>query len=330
MGTNFYSKEFMMLDLWVEAYRPKTLKEMVGQEEVVRRLEGFLEKKSLPNMIFAGPPGVGKTTAALCLARELYGDGWRDNLLELNASDERKIETIRTKVKEYARSRPVSGAPYKLLLLDEADALTNDAQHALRRMMEMYASTCRFILDCNYLSRIIEPIQSRCAVFRFARLTDEDIKKMLQRIAKEEKLTLQPEALEAIIYVSEGDMRRAINILQAAASVSPKITEKSVYDVTSRARPEEVREMAELALSGKFEEARNKLYQLLMERGLAGEDILDQLHREIFNLEVPETVKINLLEKLGEADFRLTEGGNERIQLEALLAHFVLVGSRLK
>jgi len=319
-----------MLDLWVEVYRPKTLDEMVGQEEVVKRLKGFLEKKSLPNMIFAGPPGVGKTTAALCLARELYGDSWRDNLLELNASDERKIETIRTKVKEYARSKPVGGAPYKLLLLDEADALTNDAQQALRRMMEMYAPTCRFILDCNYLSRIIEPIQSRCAVFRFSRLTDEDIKKMLQRIAKAEKLVLQPEALNAIIYVSEGDMRRAINILQAAASISNKITEESIYEVTSRARPEEVREMVNLALSGKFEEARKELYHLLIEKGLAGEEILNQLHREILNLQLPETVKVNLIEKLGETDFRLTEGGNERIQLEALLAHFVLVGSRLK
>jgi replication factor C small subunit len=319
-----------MLDLWVEVYRPKTLDEMVGQEEVVKRLKGFLEKKSLPNMIFAGPPGVGKTTAALCLARELYGDSWRDNLLELNASDERKIETIRTKVKEYARSKPVGGAPYKLLLLDEADALTNDAQQALRRMMEMYAPTCRFILDCNYLSRIIEPIQSRCAVFRFSRLTDEDIKKMLQRIAKAEKLVLQPEALNAIVYVSEGDMRRAINILQAAASISNKITEESIYEVTSRARPEEVREMANLALSGNFEEARKKLYHLLIEKGLAGEEILNQLYREILNLQIPETVKVNLIEKLGETDFRLTEGGNERIQLEALLAHFVLVGSRLK
>jgi replication factor C small subunit len=319
-----------MLDLWVEVYRPKTLDEMVGQEEVVKRLKGFLEKKSLPNMIFAGPPGVGKTTAALCLARELYGDSWRDNLLELNASDERKIETIRTKVKEYARSKPVGGAPYKLLLLDEADALTNDAQQALRRMMEMYAPTCRFILDCNYLSRIIEPIQSRCAVFRFSRLTDEDIKKMLQRITKAEKLVLQPEALNAIVYVSEGDMRRAINILQAAASISNKITEESIYEVTSRARPEEVREMVNLALSGKFEEARKELYHLLIEKGLAGEEILNQLHREILNLQIPETVKVNLIEKLGETDFRLTEGGNERIQLEALLAHFVLVGSRLK
>lgn len=319
-----------MLDLWVESYRPKTLKEMVGQEEVVKRLQGFLEKKSLPNMIFAGPPGVGKTTAALCLARELYGEGWRQNLMELNASDERKIETIRTKVKEYARSRPVGTFPYKLLLMDEADALTNDAQHALRRMMEMYAPTCRFILDCNYLSRIIEPIQSRCAIFKFGRLTDEDISKMLDRIAKAEKLTVEPSAMKAIVYLSEGDMRRAINILQAAAAVSRRITEKAIYEVTARTRPEEVREMAELALSGKFEEARKKLYELLIDKGLAGEDVLDQLHREIFNLELPESVKINLLEKLGEIDFRLTEGGNERIQLEALLAHFVLMGSRVR
>ncbi len=320
----------MVSDIWVEAYRPKVLDEMVGQQEIVQRLKGFVRKKAIPNMIFAGPPGVGKTTAAICVARELYGENWRQNFLELNASDERKIETIRTKVKEYARSRPVGNFPYKILLMDEADALTSDAQHALRRMMEMYASTCRFILDCNYLSKIIEPIQSRCAIFRFSKLTDEDIATMLNRIAKAEKLTLHPDAVKAIIYTSEGDMRRAINILQAAASLSKKITEKSIFEVTARARPGEIKEMVELALQGKFEDARRKLYELLVDRGLSGEDIVDQLHREIFNLQLPESIKMTLIERLGEVDFRLTEGASDRIQLEALLAHFALVGSRLK
>ncbi|MDI6642787.1 MAG: replication factor C small subunit [Candidatus Hodarchaeaceae archaeon] len=314
-------------ELWVEKYRPQKLSEIVGQQEIVDRLQTFVEKKSLPHLLFAGPAGTGKTTAALCIARELFGAGWRQNVLEMNASDERGIDTIRTKVKDYARTRPIGDVPYKIILLDESDALTADAQHALRRTMEMFTHSTRFILDCNYSSRIIEPIQSRCAVFRFRRLSDKEMEQMFKRIARGEKLTLAPDAIKAIIYVSEGDMRRAINILQAAAALGKRVTEKSVYDVSAAAKPEEVRQMLELALAGKFEQARGKLHELLIDRGLAGEDVLEQVHREIFNLQLPERTKVELVDKVGEFSFRLVEGANERIQLEAMLAHFSLAGS---
>jgi len=317
-------------EIWVEKYRPEKLSEIVGQDEVVSRLQSFVDKKSLPHLLFAGPAGTGKTSAALCIARELFGDGWRQNLLDLNASDERGIDTIRTRVKDYARTRPIGDVPYKLILLDESDALTHDAQHALRRTMEMYTHTARFILDCNYSSRIIEPIQSRCAVFRFRRLAEKDITTMLKRIARAEKLTLDEDGIKAIIYVSEGDMRRAINVLQAAAMLKRKVDEKVIYGVSSAARPEEVKGMLALALAGKFEEARSKLFGMLINQGLAGEDVLQQVHREVMGLDLPEPVKVKLIDKVGEVDFRLTEGANERIQLEALLAHFALIGNRLK
>ena len=300
---------------------------MVGQQEIINRLQSFVEKKSLPHLLFAGPAGTGKTTAALCIAHELFGDAWRQNFLELNASDERGIDTVRTRVKDYARNMPIGEMPYKIILLDESDALTNDAQNALRRTMEMFTHTTRFILDCNYSSRIIEPIQSRCAIFRFRRLTDKDIDHMFKRIAREEKLALAPEAIQAITYVSGGDMRKAINILQAAATLGKKITEKSVYDVSAAARPEEVRQMLELAISGKFEDARTKLQELLIDRGLAGEDIIEQVHREIFNLKLPELRKVELLDKVGDFSFRLVQGANERVQLEAMLAHFGLISA---
>ncbi len=317
-------------EIWVEKYRPEKLSEIVGHDEVVSRLQSFVEKKSLPHLLFAGPAGTGKTSAALCIARELFGDGWRQNLLELNASDERGIDTIRTKVKDYARTRPIGDVPYKLILLDESDALTPDAQHALRRTMEMYTHTARFILDCNYSSRIIEPIQSRCAIFRFRRLAEKDIAQMLKRIARAEKLTLDEDGIKAIIYVSEGDMRRAINVLQAAATLKRKVDEKVIYGVSSAARQEEVKEMLTLALAGKFEEARSKLFSMLINQGLAGEDVLQQVHREVMGLDLPEPVKVKLIDKVGEVDFRLTEGANERIQLEALLAHFCLIGDRVR
>ncbi len=317
-------------ELWTEKYRPKKLADVVGQQEIVDRLQSFVEKKSLPHLLFAGPAGTGKTTAALCIARELFGEAWKQNFLELNASDERGIDTIRNRVKDYARNMPIGETPYKIILLDESDALTNDAQNALRRTMEMFTHSTRFILDCNYSSRIIEPIQSRCAIFRFRRLTDKDIDHMFKRIAKEEKLNLAPEAVEAITYVSGGDMRKAINILQAAATLGKKVTEKSVYEVSATAKPEEVRLMLEMALSGKFENARTKLQELLIDKGLSGEDVIEQVHREIFSLKIPEPKKIELLDKIGEFSFRLTQGANERIQLEALLAHFCLLGANLK
>jgi len=313
-------------EIWVEKYRPQKFDEMVGQQEIVSRLQTFVEKKSLPHIMFTGPPGVGKTCAALCIAHELFGVGWRQNFLELNASDERGIDTIRTKVKNYARTRPIGDVPYKIIYLDESDALTSDAQHALRRTMEMYTHTCRFILACNYSSRIIEPIQSRCAIFRFRRLPEKDVTQMLKRIARGENLTLTPDAIKAVIYSSEGDMRRAINVLQAAAALKRKVDEGVIYAVSAAARPKEVRQMLKLALAGKFEEARGKLYDLLIGQGLAGEDILKQVHREIFNLDVPERAKLELIDRVGEFDFRLREGASERIQLEAMLAHFGLVG----
>ena len=250
--------------------------------------------------------------------------------MELNASDERGINTVRTKVKDYARTMAIGDVPYKIIYLDEADALTPEAQHALRRTMEMYSQTCRFILGCNYSSKIIEPIQSRCAVFRFRRLGKKDIANVLKKIAKSENLRLTDGAIDAIVYISEGDMRRAINILQAASATAKEITEKTIYDVSATAHPEEVKEMIKLALDGKFEEARERLLNLMIGRGLAGDDILMQIHRQILDLDLPELVKVKLVDRMGEFDFRLTEGANERIQLEAALAHLTLLGSRLR
>ncbi|MEM3561909.1 MAG: replication factor C small subunit [Candidatus Jordarchaeaceae archaeon] len=317
------------IQMWTEKYRPKTLKEIVNQKEIVSRLEGFVAQRDLPHCLFAGPPGTGKTTAALCLAHDLFQEYFQGNFLELNASDARGIDVIRTTVKDFARTMSLGDIPFKILVLDEADALTSEAQQALRRTMERYTRTCRFILIVNYSSKIIEPIQSRCALFRFSRLTREDIIGMLKFISKNEGVELTDDGVEAVLYVSEGDLRKAINTLQAASALGVAVDADSVYKVTGKARPEEVRQMLELALSGDFVQARKKLHELLINYGLSGIDVVRQVHRETFNINIPEIWKVRIADIVGEIDFRMSEGAHEEIQLSALLAQFSLVGQEL-
>jgi replication factor C small subunit len=314
--------------MWAEKYRPSTLNEIKNQTEIVSRLRKFVETKAMPHCLFAGPPGTGKTTAALCLAQDLFGERYMDVFMELNASDARGIDVIRTTVKEFARIATISGAPFKILVLDEADNMTADAQHALRRTMERYTETCRFILCCNYSGKIIEPIQSRCAVFRFTPLSEDDVKEYLRQIAKKENVKFTEDGIKAVIEVAEGDMRKAINTLQAAASVKKAVNEDSVYLVVGRAKPEDVKEMLELAFNGDFLKAREKLRLMLVEYGLSGTDIVKQIHSEIFRMTMPEKNKVALADAIGEADYRLVEGADEEVQLSALLARLALVAER--
>ena len=317
--------------MWAEKYRPKKLNEMMNQTQIVARLESFVKNRNVPHCIFAGPPGTGKTTAALCLAHDLYGDGFREHLMELNASDERGINVVRETVKTFARIKSIGEIPYKILILDEADNMTGDAQQALRRTMEKFTETCRFILIANYSGKIIEPIQSRCAPFRFTYLLKEDHDKYLKGIVDKENAKLLDKGLEAIFEVSGGDLRRAINTLQAAASLGKPIDNETVYSVIGRANPADVRGMLDLAMKGDFIGSRDKLRDMILKYGLAGSDIIRQIHIEIFRMkDVPEPWKVKLADVIGEVDFRLVQGSDEEVQLSALLARLVEAGSEMK
>lgn len=313
--------------MWTEKYRPKKLDDLRGHEDIVSRLKGFVERGNLPHLLLAGPPGTGKTTALLALANDLFGsNNVSRNLLELNASDDRGIDAIRTKVKEFARTASYGGVPFKIICLDEADNLTSAAQHALRRTMERYVKTSRFALICNYSSKIIEPIQSRCAIFRFKPLDKASMLDFLKHICDNEKLVYDKEGLDTVLYISEGDLRKAINILQSTVASGKSIEKVTVLQTVGHADPEQIRTMLKFALDGDFYKSRDVLQKLILEYGLSGTDVTYQIFREIPSLDLPDLKKLELNEYLAEVDFRISEGASSNIQLSAFLAKLVKEG----
>jgi replication factor C small subunit len=312
--------------MWVEKYRPQVLGDLVDQADIVERLAAILKKPGdMPHLLFTGPPGSGKTTVAICLARQLLKEYWRDFTLELNASDERKIDDVRTKVKVFAmHTDRRADIPFRIVILDESDAMTSDAQTSLRRIMEEYSKTTRFILTANYSSGIIEPIQSRCAIFRFTRLPEAEVVNCLANICKHEHVKAVEGALEMICDLSDGDLRQAINQLQTTAAVGElnEANVKKVYGVTKRAS---VKEMVQLAVKGEFKKAREVLVELLKVYGMPEADIVKYMFADISDLKGVDQAKAARL--MADYDFRLVEGAHSEIQLTALLAELSTVAS---
>ncbi len=320
--------------MWTELFRPKTLDEVVGQVDIVKSLEQFVRRVDFPHMLFSGPPGVGKTTCAEAIVNDLYPAAERGgNVKRLNASDDRGINVVRQDIKNFARILPSSSSSFKLIILDEADQMTNDAQHALRQTMERYNEITRFILICNYSSKIISPIQSRCAIFRFRGLEKKDIKFQLRHIAKKKQLIVDEEALDALYESSEGDLRQAINALQASASLTSDISVEVVYQVQGYVKPVEVRAaiLECLKESPNFISARKHIQNLMESYGLSGQDLVKHLNRELGRMSddvLHEFIRYEALSMLSEVDYRIATGCNPLIQLDAFLAKLILASQK--
>ena len=305
--------------MWTEKYRPKKLSELINQKDVVGSLISLLKNPTeMPHLLFSGSAGVGKTTTALCLCNQILGEDWKDNTLELNASDERGINMVRERVKKFSRFAGLGNdIPFKIIILDEADEMTADAQTALRRIIEDTAKYCRFILIANNISKIIDPIQSRCAVFKFTRITEKDLIPHLKTIAKNEKVKGDEKGFSAICDYSEGDVRHAINILQATASLGA-LSDANVKASSGLSRTKDVGEILDLALSGKLTNARNKMIELIKVYGMSESDFLKYINSSVFSSKKENLGEI--LEVIAKYDYRILTGSNPEIQLSAMLA----------
>jgi len=304
--------------MWVEKYRPTKLSEIVNQTEIIGSLEALIKDPTdMPHLMFSGSAGVGKTTTALCLSRQILGEYAKDYTLELNASDERGIEMVRQKVKKFSRFAGMVDVPFKIIILDEADEMTSAAQTALRRIIEDTAKICRFILIANNVSKIIDPIQSRCATFKFTSVPEEDVITRLEEIAKKEKVKTDKKGLKEIYEYTEGDLRHAINLMQATASLGG-ITEENVKASAGLTKTSDVDEVLKIALSGKVAEAREKMIELIKVYGMSESDFLKYLNSAVFKSKHDKLSDI--LQVIAKYDYRILVGANSEIQLSAMLA----------
>ncbi|CAM9490745.1 unnamed protein product [Ectocarpus fasciculatus] len=319
---------------WVEKYRPQSLADVVGNAEAVSRLAAIAQAGNLPNIILAGPPGIGKTTSILCLAREMLGAAAENAVLELNASDARGIDVVRNKIKMFAKKKvTLPAGKHKIIILDEADSMTGAAQQALRRTMEIYSASTRFALACNQSTKIIEPIQSRCAVLRYTRLADAEVLLRLKQICALEDVSYDESGLEAIIFTAEGDMRNALNALQSTVSGFSFVTAENVFKVCDVPHPVKMKSAISFRIflrsrDGRMKEAQDVLMGLWAS-GYAATDIIQVLFRVTrTSPDLTEPQKLEFLREIGFSHMKIAEGLNTQLQLMGCVARLCQLSYR--
>lgn len=308
---------------WVEKYRPKKLEDLVSHEDIIKTIRKFIQEDQVPHLLFYGPPGTGKTSTILACAKELYSpQQFPSMVLELNASDDRGIGIVRGQILTFASTRTIFKSGFKLIILDEADAMTQDAQNALRRIIEKYTENVRFCIICNYLSKIIPALQSRCTRFRFGPLSTDQIVPRLDYVIEKEELTVSNDGKDALITLAEGDMRKVLNVLQSTWLAYKSVTEDSVYTCVGHPLKSDITNIVKWLLNEKFNVAYEKINELKILKGLALQDILSEVHKFVHRIELPIDIMLNLLDNMAEIEKRLMIGTNENIQLTALVAAF--------
>lgn len=305
-------------EIWLEKYRPSSVSDIKGHETITSTLQKYIDDNNIPNLIFSGPPGVGKTVSAVSLAKDFYENDWRKNFIELNASDSRGIDDVRNEIKNFART--ATKYPYRIIFLDEADALTDDAQSALRRTIEKNSNNARFIFSCNYPSQIIEPIQSRCHVYRFTPLEETAIEKQIKEIVHNEHISITDHSIKTIARTADGDMRNAINTLHAVSTMSnEKITKDDIYMISNTVPREKIRKIFEQCENGEFMNARNNVRQIIQEKGVSEQQIIKQMYEEVFEIQTKQNEE-DIIKEISKVEKNISQGANGRIQIDGLLA----------
>ncbi|EJD07533.1 P-loop containing nucleoside triphosphate hydrolase protein [Fomitiporia mediterranea MF3/22] len=307
---------------WVEKYRPVTLDDVVSHKDITSTIEKFIEKNRLPHLLFYGPPGTGKTSTILAVARRIYGPDYRKQILELNASDDRGIDVVREQVKQFAETRTLFSKGFKLIILDEADMMTQAAQAALRRVIEQYTKNVRFCIICNYVNKITPAVQSRCTRFRFSPLPIKEVERRLEGVIEAESVKLTPDGKDALLKLSKGDMRRALNVLQACHAAYDVIGETEIYNCTGSPQPKDIETVVTSMLGDEFTTSYEMISALKIERGLALQDLITGAYDYIETIEFGSQARVYLLDQLASTEYRLSTGGSEKIQLTALLGAF--------
>lgn len=305
---------------WVEKYRPMLLKDVVGNEDTISRLQVFAKQGNLPNIIIAGPPGIGKTTSILCLAHEMLGSSFAQAVLELNASNDRGIDVVRNKIKMFAQQKvTLPAGKHKIIILDEADSMTDGAQQALRRTMEIYSKTTRFALACNQSDKIIEPIQSRCAILRYSKLSDLQVTQRVLEVSKAEGVNYTQDGIEAIVFTAQGDMRQALNNLQCTVAGFGLVTSENVFKVCDEPHPLLIKDMLDASVKGDVDAAYQVLRHL-SHLGYSPEDIIGTVFRIAKSHSLPEFLQLQFLKEISVTHLRIAEGVNSLLQLSGLVA----------
>uniref|UniRef100_A0AC34FT98 AAA+ ATPase domain-containing protein n=1 Tax=Panagrolaimus sp. ES5 TaxID=591445 RepID=A0AC34FT98_9BILA len=315
---------------WVEKYRPETLDDLVSHKEIIRTINKLINDNQLPHLLFYGPPGTGKTSTILAAAKQIYtGKQYKSLVLELNASDDRGIGIVREEIVAFAQNRVLhvdanAKVNFKLIILDEADAMTKDAQNALRRVIEKYTDNVRFCIICNYLSKIIPALQSRCTRFRFAPLSKDQVMPRLQHVIDAEGVTVTDSGKQALYDLSSGDMRRVLNVLQSTALAFDVVDDNNVYACVGQPQPQEINNILRTLLNGSFDSAYESLNAIRLNQGIALTDVIENLLDHVMKLDHDEAIMCPLIDQMSKIQARMAQGCSEKLQLLCLISAFTL------